>query len=73
MMRPKRCSDDQARSSTTAAGKSLAELAQAKGVSPRWLIKAILDEHKADLAKLVSMEDDPGASRRNGGAGAGAG
>ncbi len=35
------------------AGKSLAELAQAKGVSKDALIRAILDEHKADLAKLV--------------------
>jgi len=35
------------------AGKSLAELAQAKGVSQDALIKAILDEHKTDLAKLV--------------------
>jgi len=36
------------------AGKSLAELAQAKGVSQDALIKAILDEHKVDLAKLVA-------------------
>ena len=36
------------------AGKSLAELAQAKGVSKDALTKAILDEHKADLAKLVA-------------------
>ena len=36
------------------AGKSLAELAQAKGVSKDALVKAILDEHKADLAKLVA-------------------
>ena len=35
-------------------GKSLAELAQAKGVSKDALVKAILDEHKADLAKLVA-------------------
>ena len=35
------------------AGKSLADLAQAKGVSKDALIKAILDEHKADLAKMV--------------------
>jgi hypothetical protein len=35
-------------------GKSLAELAQAKGVSKDALIRAILDEHKADLAKLVA-------------------
>jgi hypothetical protein len=36
------------------AGKSLAGLAQAKGVSQDALIKAILDEHKVDLAKLVA-------------------
>jgi hypothetical protein len=36
------------------AGKSLAELAQAKGVSEAVLIQAIVDEHKADLAKLVA-------------------
>ena len=36
------------------AGKSLAELAQAKGVSKDALIQAILDEHKADLGKLVA-------------------
>jgi hypothetical protein len=35
------------------AGKSLVELAQTKGVSKDALIRAILDEHKADLAKLV--------------------
>jgi len=35
-------------------GKSLAELAQAKGVSKDALIQAILDEHEADLAKLVA-------------------
>jgi hypothetical protein len=35
-------------------GKSLAELAQAKGVSKDALIQAILDEHKTDLAKLVT-------------------
>ncbi len=35
------------------AGKSLADLAKAKGVSQDVLVKAILDEHKADLAKLV--------------------
>jgi hypothetical protein len=35
-------------------GKSLAELAQAKGVSKDALIQAILDEHKTDLAKLVA-------------------
>jgi len=34
-------------------GKSLVELAQAKNVSKDVLIQAILDEHKADLAKLV--------------------
>jgi hypothetical protein len=36
------------------AGKSLAELAQAKGVGKDALIQAILDEHKTDLAKLVA-------------------
>ena len=35
-------------------GESLAELAQAKGVGKDVLIEAILDEHKADLAKLVA-------------------
>jgi len=36
------------------AGKSLVEIAKAKGVSEDALIKAILDEHKASLAKLVA-------------------
>ena len=34
-------------------GKSLADLAKAKDVSKDALIQAILDEHEADLAKLV--------------------
>jgi hypothetical protein len=36
------------------AGKSLAALAEAKGVGRDALTKAILDEHEADLAKLVA-------------------
>ncbi len=36
------------------AGKSLAEIATAKGVSEDALIQAILDSHKASLAKLVA-------------------
>ena len=35
-------------------GKSLADLAKAKDVSKDALIQAILDEHEADLAKLVA-------------------
>jgi hypothetical protein len=37
-----------------AAGKSLAQIAAARGVSEAALIQAILDEHKADLAGLVA-------------------
>lgn len=36
------------------AGKSLVQIAQAKGVSEAALTQAIMDDHKTDLAKLVS-------------------
>ncbi len=36
------------------AGKSLVEIAQAKNVTEDVLIQAILDEHQADLARLVA-------------------
>ena len=36
------------------AGKSLVQIAQAKGVGEAALTQAIMDDHKADVAKLVS-------------------